>query len=136
MAEGIARQLQRDGKLPTDLFFASAGTAAADGWPIADEASAVLKRLGAEADGHSKPLTAAMVRKAALVLGMTKSHVGSARSLVSADNDQSVQAAKIHTLDPSGDIADPIGQDQEVYDAVGRRMLQLIPQRLQEMLKS
>ncbi len=132
MAEGIARILQRQGKLPADLFFASAGTAAADGWAISEETGEVLRRLGGDVEGHSKPLTAAMVRKAELVLGMTKSHVGGARALVGVDTPE---AKKVHTLDPNGDIADPIGHDQDAYDAVSRRLLHLIPERLTEMLK-
>jgi len=133
MAEAIARHLQRQGKLPEDLFFASAGTSAADGWPPSEETRKVLQRLGADADGHSKPLTAAMVQKADLVLGMTRSHVGGAKALV---GEVGSQADKVQTLDPNGDIADPMGHDQDVYDAVGKRLLELIPQRLREMLTS
>ena len=40
----------------------------------------------------------------------------------------------IERLDPDGDIADPIGQSQEVYDRVASRIEALIPGRLQEFL--
>ncbi len=130
MAEGIARLLQKQGKLPADLFFASAGTAAGDGWPMSAETAAVLERLGATPDGHSKQLTQVMVERAALVLGMTRSHVAQAQALV----DRSV-SDKILPIDPAADIQDPIGLGQEVYDAVGQRLLALIPQRLHEVLK-
>jgi protein-tyrosine-phosphatase len=131
MAEGIARHLQRQGTLPSDVFFASAGTSASEGAPTSEETREVLIKLGADADGHAKQLTAAMIRKADLVLGMTRAHVAGARTLV---GDDPKEHEKIIALDPRGDIADPIGRGQNVYDAVGARMLEVIPQRLHEML--
>lgn len=131
MAEGIARHLQQAGRLPQDLFFASAGTSAFDGAPMSDETAAILARLGVATDGTSKALTAAMVRKADLVFAMTQSHLGRARALVGGD---SRDAAKIQLLDPHGDIADPIGHGPQAYEEVCARMLRLIPERLEEML--
>jgi protein-tyrosine-phosphatase len=130
MAEGIARMLQKQGKLPADLFFASAGTAAGDGWPMSEETAAVLDRLGATPDGHSKQLTQAMVEKATIVFGMTRSHVAQAQALV-----ERAVSDKILPIDPTGDVQDPIGLGQEAYDAVGKRLVTLIPQRLHEVLK-
>lgn len=135
LAEGIARHLQRAGKLPQELFFASAGTAAGDGWPMSEESAAVLVRLGATPEGHSKQLTPAMVEKADIVLGMTRSHVAQAQALAGAAA-RSPAFEKIQALDPSGDIDDPIGLGQAAYDAVANRMLELIPKRLGEVLKS
>lgn len=134
LAEGIARHLQRKGKLPADLFFASAGTAAGDGWAMSEESAAVLQRLGAVPEGHSKQLTPIMVQKADVVLGMTKSHVAQAQALV-AGSGHGDAATKVLAIDPDGDIQDPIGLGQEAYDAVGRRLLELIPKRLEEVLK-
>lgn len=139
MAEGIARLLQQQGKLPADLFFASAGVAALDGEPMSDETRVVLGKLGIELDGAAKRLTPAMVQKADLVLGMTRSHVGAARSLVAARvgaGDESATEQKVQPLDPGADIPDPIGSAQSAYDAVGRRLLELIPKRVKEMLPS
>jgi protein-tyrosine-phosphatase len=142
LAEGIARHLQRQGKLPADLFFASAGTAAGDGWAMSEESAAVLQRLGAVPEGHSKQLTPAMVQKADVVLGMTRSHVAQVQALIGgAANPTGPQSggatkAKVAPLDPAGDIQDPIGLGQDAYDAVGRRLLELIPKRLEEVLKS
>jgi hypothetical protein len=42
---------------------------------------------------------------------------------------------KILPIDPTGDVQDPIGLGQEAYDAVGKRLVTLIPQRLHEVLK-
>lgn len=135
MAEGIARHLQQVGRLPADLFFASAGLAAFDGEPISEDSAAVLERLGVASNGTSKRLTAAMVSKADLVLGMTRSHVAGARALCDAvERADGRLAARVQLLDPSGDIADPIGQGLASYEAISARLMKLIPQRIEEML--
>lgn len=131
MAEGIARRLQQDGVLPSDLFFASAGVAASDGVPVSEETQTVLASLGTRVDGGSKRLTAAMIRKADFVLGMTRSHVAAASALIGNEPEQ---RAKIMPVDPAGDVPDPIGAGQEAYDEVGRRLLRLLPTRLEGML--
>lgn len=134
MAEGIARHLQRTGKLPNDLFFASAGTAAGDGWPMSEESAAVLTRLGATPEGHSKQLTPTMVEKADVVLGMTRAHVAQVQALT-AHSLNATANRKVLPLDPAGDIDDPIGLGQGAYDAVANRLLEVIPKRLGEVFK-
>lgn len=94
----------------------------------------MLQRLGAVPEGHSKQLTPTMVEKADVVLAMTKSHVAQARALVAGSASDAV--SKVLSLDPGGDIQDPIGLGQDAYDAVGRKLLELIPKRLEEVLKS
>lgn len=133
LAEGIARYLQRIGQLPEDLFFASAGTAAIDGQRISDEARAVLERLDVHSDGTSKRLSPEMIRKADLILAMTHTHVGGAMALAA---DDPAARSKIASIDPDADIADPIGQGQGAYEEVGRRLMELIPKRLEEMLSA
>lgn len=132
MAEGLARALQASGELGPDaqgLFFASAGLSAFDGDPPSDETAATLARLGASVDGSAKRLTPEMVRKADLVLGMTRSHVASIRRLAGE-----AESGKIRLIDPDADIADPIGRGQAAYDAVAARLRELIPRRVGEML--
>ena len=132
MAEAITRHLIDKGVLggEPDLFVASAGVAAASGTRPTPEAVAALEDLGIEHDGKSKPLTAEMVRNADLVLGMTASHVRTARELAGKEH-----ARKVMRLDPRADIEDPIGSDQEAYDALARRLMQIIPRRLKEQLR-
>jgi protein-tyrosine-phosphatase len=134
MAEGIARHLQRKGALPEDLFFASAGTAAGNGWPMSPESAGVLARLGAVAEGSSKQLTQTMVQKADVVLGMTHNHVAQVHALTKA-TPKTLAYDKVQPIDPQGDIEDPIGQGQDAYDSVANRLLELIPKRLGEVLK-
>jgi protein-tyrosine-phosphatase len=133
MAEAIARQAIDRGALgaEADVFMASAGTAAAPGGTVSAETLAALRRMGIDHDGRAKPLTAAMIRKADLVLCMTAAHHEAAVALV---GEGTAAAARIQLLDPEADIDDPIGRGQEAYDALARRFATLIPKRLQELL--
>ena len=132
MAEGLARALQASGAFGGDgprLFFASAGISAFDGALPSEETETALARHGAAVEGTAKRLTPEMVRKADLVLGMTRSHVASIRRLVGES-----ESGKIRPIDPDADIADPIGRGQAAYDAVAERLRELIPRRVGEML--
>lgn len=134
MAEAIARVAVEAGGAAgggTRIFTASAGTAAMEGAPVSAEAIEALKRIGVDHDGRSKRLTAQMIRGADLVFGMTSGHVAAARRLVDGEPGE---AAKIHPLDPSGDVDDPIGLGHASYDRLARQFRDLIPQRIAEML--
>lgn len=136
MAEAIARFQIEAGKAGADIgriFTVSAGTSASDGSAVSSQALHSLKRLGIAHDGHSKRLNAAMIRGADLVFGMTASHVNSARNLVTGEKEH---LAKIHPLDPEGDIEDPIGLGDTSYDRLAVEFMELIPKRLTELLKS
>lgn len=132
LAEGIARHLVAQGVegLDDDLFIASAGVMAPDGVPISPESEDALSRRGIDAEGAtSKRLTPEMIREADLVLGMTASHVDHARRLAGIDC-----TTPIERVDPDGDIDDPIGMGQEIYDRVADRLDEVIPGRLRELL--
>lgn len=134
MAEGIARHLVDSGTVPgldSEVFVASAGVFAADGVPISPESAEALERRGIGADGASKRLTPEMIRQADLVLGMTAAHVEAARHLAGPDCD-----TPIERVDPDGDIDDPIGRGQAVYDQVANRLDEVIPGRLRSLLAS
>ncbi len=130
MAEAVARhEIDRGllGEHP-DVFVASAGVAASSGAPVTPEAMDALKALGIDHDGTSKPVTPEMIRRADVIFGMTASHVKIAGSMVPEAR------KKIMQLDPGSDIEDPIGLDQEAYDALARRLMDLVPRRLVEAL--
>ena len=131
MAEAIARHSIDDGLLgdAPDVFVASAGVAAPNDSPPTVEAMAALAAIGIEYEGSSKPLTAEMIRNADLVLCMTSRHVGTARSLAPTAHEN-----QIMRLDPAGNIEDPIGMAQGGYDSLADRLMQIIPQRLKELL--
>jgi protein-tyrosine-phosphatase len=129
MAEAIARHLIGQGVLGEEheVFVASAGVAAANGSPPTVEAEEALEALGIAHDGTSKALTADMVRKADLVFGMTTGHVETARALAKEEDH-----GKVMRLDPHGDIKDPLGQRQAAYDALAKRLVEVITRRLKE----
>lgn len=133
MAEGISRQLVAENRIPEvggDLFFASAGVFAADGLPMSPETADALARRGIEPEGVSTRLTPEMIAAADLVLGMTESHVLAARQMAGGDDQ-----TPIERVDPDGDIEDPIGQGQPVYDRVASRLDAVLPERLRSLLE-
>jgi protein-tyrosine-phosphatase len=133
MAEGISRHWLEGGQLgdPSELFFASAGVAAIEGLPTSLETLHALARLGIEHQGISKPLSADMIRRADVVLCITSHHENAARMLVL----ETEHTEKIQRLDPEADLGDPMGRGQGAYDALASRLMQLIPKRLEEILK-
>ena len=137
MAEAIARSLVSDGKVrgveSDEVFIASAGVAAMDGLPTSHETIEALAKRDIDFDGRSTALTREMILKADLVLAMTAAHVSIAQSLV---EDDPAAMTRIQQLDPNGDILDPIGQSQAVYDQLADELTSLIPERLQELLQS
>ncbi|MBI2371741.1 MAG: low molecular weight phosphotyrosine protein phosphatase [Deltaproteobacteria bacterium] len=75
MAEGLLRHLARAAGLDGQIRAFSAGTDPALPAPT-DEAILVCQEQGIDISGHRpRPLTAAMVREADLVLGMARHHV-------------------------------------------------------------
>jgi protein-tyrosine-phosphatase len=133
MAEAIARHLLEAGKVPgqgREVFVASAGLGAWDGSPTSHETLETLRERGIHFDGHSKRLTPEMIRKATLVLTMTRSHLMGARALVGGESHQD----KVQMLDPGGDLEDPMGMGQIAYDALAVRLEQILPGRLRELL--
>ena len=135
MAEAIARKLVADGAVgavrPEDVLFVSAGLAASDGAPVSPEAVDALARWGIDSEAASMRLTPDMARKADVVLAMTKSHIDGISSLLGPDPEA---IARVHLLDPEGNIPDPIGRGSSVYDATAERMGQVLPGRLEELL--
>ena len=108
MAEAIARHwLQSKQAVDEvgDVFVASAGLSAGDRTPASEETIKALRKLGIDHFGASKPLTAAMIRKADAVFVMTANHLAAARALVSGDPEAE---SKVALLDPTSDIEDPI----------------------------
>ena len=130
LAEGIARGLVAKGidGLTSKVFVVSAGVFAASGAATSPETVAALDARGYECDGASIPLTAEMIDRADLVLGMTASHVEAARHL------SPKTTTPIELLDPDGDIEDPIGMGEATYERLARHLEEVIPSRLVEFL--
>jgi protein-tyrosine phosphatase len=96
----------------------SAGVAALPGDPPTLEAVEAASELGADLTGHlSRPLTADLVLQADYLITMTRRH---AAAVLDQFGDL---APRPRPLDPGGDIADPIGQEQQVYRDCAREIL-------------
>lgn len=136
MAEAIARHLLarqavahggESGPGPVTVLVRSAGTSAGDGEPATVEARRALKKLGIELGRHaSKALTLSMIRDADEILVMTSAHL---RAVLAMEGEA---ASKVATIDPGGDIPDPIGGTQDEYDRTAARLLELIRKRFEE----
>jgi protein-tyrosine phosphatase len=107
----------------------SAGLSAPAGMPAADEAVAVAAALGADLAQHtSRPLTPELAAQADHLLVMTGGHLRALLPHVRAGT-----APRL--LSPAGDdVADPIGQPREVYEACARQMLGCIDTLVDEVL--
>ncbi len=131
MAEAIARHWLENQASDAigEVFVASAGVSAVNGFQPTQESISALKERGISHDGLSKTLTAEMIQNADLVFCMTASHVSATWIITGDDCDE-----KIMRLDPEADIEDPIGSDQSAYDALADQFMELIPKRLKENL--
>jgi protein-tyrosine phosphatase len=106
----------------------SAGLAATRGAPAAVEAEEVARRYGADLAAHrSQPLTAELATRADYILGMTRSHVRTLLDYFGSGG------GTLRLLDPAGDIADPIGCEQSVYDGCGQQIWQLLEPLVEEI---
>ena len=147
-AERLAAAYGAKFQIP-DLITSSAGTRAVIGHPIHPDAAVVLQRLGGDAsDFAARQLTPRIAADADLVLTMTRAHrdrvlelaprqlrktftLSEAARLVTEHNAGSV--AELAELRPRlashelSDIADPIGQDAEVFSSIGTQIADLLP---------
>lgn len=127
----------------------SAGTAAVIEHPMHADAAVVLEGLGGDSSGFvARQLTAKIAASADLILGMTARHrdqvlelcpqklnrtfvLSEAARLASDFGAESIRdLAGLRTRlgpDERPDIADPIGRDTEVFQAVGSQIAELLP---------
>jgi L-threonylcarbamoyladenylate synthase len=106
----------------------SAGLSAAGGGPAAAEAAQVACSYGADLSAHrSQPMTRELAAQADYLIGMTSSHL---RFLTDYFDYAGVSP---RLLDPAGDIADPIGCAQSVYDACGQQIWQRLESLVEEI---
>ncbi len=113
MAEQIFNDLAKRKGL--DAVASSAGTFAVRGEPMAEEAHFALFHLGLIPKLHeATPLDRALLEEADLVIAMTRAH------LVSLSDYN--KAYTLGDLVGEGDVPDPFGQEQSVYDETARRL--------------
>ncbi len=108
----------------------SAGLAAAPGAGAADEARVVAESYGADLSAHqSRPLTPDLAAQADYLVTMTRGHVQA------MTNHYARLGSRPRLLSTLGDdIADPIGQHQEVYGTCGRQIWEALETLVTELL--
>ncbi|WP_456155311.1 low molecular weight protein arginine phosphatase [Veillonella sp.] len=122
MAEGITRALAKEQGLEVNAI--SAGLFAAYGAKPTEQAVIAIQSI-ADISGHeSRPLTMDFVNKADLIIGMTKDH----KSVLLRQFP--FEEYKIKTLAEwgrgSGDVVDPFGSDQVVYNQCAEQIYNFV----------
>jgi protein-tyrosine phosphatase len=134
MAESIARiTLARKLNVPPDelekkgISIISAGSFAMPGARATPQAVEAVKDLGADLTRHrSRPLSVELIHQADAIFTMSRAHALAVTALVPSATE------KTTTLDPGGDIDDPIGGELSLYQQLAVVLQQLIEKRLQE----
>ena len=135
MAEAIARQvLAEQLKVPPEelekrgINVMSAGAFAVPGAKATPQAVEVGQSKGFDLTRHrSRPLTVELIHQANVIFTMSRGQAQVAAAIVPAAAD------KVSTLDPDGDIEDPIGGDVSLYAEVADQLRTLIERRIKEM---
>jgi protein-tyrosine phosphatase len=134
MAEAITRRVLSEKLAVSEpelekkgVSIVSAGSFAMPGSRATPQAVEAVRDLGADLSHHrSRPLTVELIHQADVIFTMARSHAMAVAALVPS------AAEKVATLDPRGDIDDPIGSDVGVYQDLASQLRHLIEQRLQE----
>jgi protein-tyrosine-phosphatase len=123
MAEGFAlkwlQEHRRNGWLAI-----SAGVFASDGTSTSPETIHALSNHGISFEGSSTLLTREMAKAATIVVCMSASHLSAVNQFTD----------KAELLDPAGDIFDPIGSSQSMYDELANQMEQLVAHTLERIV--
>src|SRR2546423_5800395 len=115
MAEAITRRVlaemlhvtEPDLETKKGISVLSAGSYALPGAKATPQAVEALKQLGTDLTHHrSRPLTVELIHQADVIFTMGRSHAAAVQALVPSASE------KVATLDPAGDIDDPIGGGQ------------------------
>jgi L-threonylcarbamoyladenylate synthase len=134
MAEALARAtiakklgVDEAGLAEKGIIVMSAGASAMPGARAAAPALEVIREMGGDLSKHrSRPLTIELVHQADMIFTMGKSHALAVMALVPSAAD------KVITVDPAGDVDDPIGGDVQLYRALAGQLKELIEKRLED----
>ncbi len=138
MAEGFCKKMisEKLGCSVDDLAekgykVISAGVMACDGAPVTFESAQTCRKMGVDISGHKAQfLTPKLLRQADYVFAMATGHVRSAVNMLPKEDQ------RVRLLSKNGDIADPIGMDQEVYRQCGLRIYAEMKIRIRELMDS
>ena len=134
MAEALARNMiaKKLSVAPDQLesrgvSVVSAGSFALPGARAAVPAVEAVKQYGADLSRHrSRPLSVELIHAADVIFTMSRAHARDVVAFVPAAADKTL------TLDPEGDIEDPIGGDASLYQELAVQLNALIEKRLAE----
>jgi protein-tyrosine phosphatase len=134
MAEAIARRIlseelhrPEEDLEKTGVQVVSAGAMALPGSRAAGPAIDAVRGMGADLTKHrSRPLTVELIHQADVIYAMSRGHARAVTSLVPSASE------KVATLNPAGDIDDPIGGDVALYQQLAGELRTLIEMRLRE----
>lgn len=138
MAEGLFRQLasrhlgcSEHELRERDIDVLSAGIAASENCPAAQEAIELLGDQGVDLTQHlSRQVTAEMVSESDVILAMTANH------LSVLQNARPELAGRMRMLRPDGrDVSDPIGGGVEVYRDCSRELAESIESLVNELFE-
>ena len=136
MAEGIFKQVLSE-KIGCDVdqldekgyIVRSAGTMGMVGFPASGESVAACAAKGIDISHHqSQGLMVQLVKESDYIFAMSRSHKRQVVSLVPS------AARKCELLIEGKDVADPIGQSQEVYNECCEQIGKAIEKRISELL--
>ncbi len=129
MAAAIFRRMLADRRGGAGCRVLSAGTAAGCGLPSSGGAERAVEEYGADLSSHaSQPVTVSLVGEADRVFVMTAQHREVLRERWPG------AAGKIELLDPEGtEIGDPLGDPDEVYRAIAKKIHEFLKRRLKEI---
>jgi tRNA threonylcarbamoyl adenosine modification protein (Sua5/YciO/YrdC/YwlC family) len=106
----------------------SAGSFAMPGARATPQGVEALRDLGIDLSQHrSRPLSVELIHQADLIFTMGRAHAMQVAAMVPSAVD------KLSTLDPAGDIDDPIGGDTALYRDLAGHLQALIEKRLQDV---
>ncbi len=106
----------------------SAGAMAFPGARATPQAVDAVRELGGDLSKHrSRTLSVELIHQADAVFAMSRGHAQAVIGLVPSVAD------KVKTLNPDGDIEDPIGSDIAVYKTLATQLQSLIEKRLDEL---
>jgi protein-tyrosine phosphatase len=132
MAEGICKRVLAE-KIGCDvqalpdhgIEVRSAGAFAANGAPPSSEAVHVMKEAGIDISRHeSQALTIELMNQADYAFGMTEAHLEAMIRMVPSAKE------RVTKLSSDGNIADPVGMDDDVYRQCADQIRQAVQERI------
>lgn len=125
MAQIILQDKVKKANLSDKISVISAGVGSFEGQPISREAKLSLQRLGIEVKEHySQALTKDFVKKADLILTMTKNHWYVVVKAFPFAEGKTFTLAEY--CGESDDISDPFGKSESVYFWCAQQILEMV----------